>query len=144
MAFSTQRLLVMIIAINLIISLSFAIYETPSYTETTAFWNQIDGTFGETVGLGDYAADRSETEAGAVAPEGSQEISGFGSAIRMGTTVMGLLVRGLVALPFTTTVEFSDPIMRIAGFGLITLWSLMYMLIALEVFMLFVSGGKKT
>lgn len=128
MGVSTQRLLMVVIAINLVLSLSYAIYETP---------RTIDyGLFGETIDLGGNTATSVEGEGSSVAPESLQEEGSFTNALRMGSIIFTLFVRGMIALPFNTA-GLGSGLEKMIVFGLLLFKSLMYMLLVIEIYMLF-------
>lgn len=119
----------MVITINLVLSLAFAISGAP---------RTIDyGLFGETIDLGDNVANSLDGERTSVNPENLQEEGSFGGVLRMGWNVMKIFARGLVALPFTAGMFSGDPISKAGGVVLLFFWALMYMLLAIEAYKFF-------
>lgn len=133
MGISTQRLLIIVIAINLIMSLSYAIYEAPRVIDY--------GVFSESIDLGETSATNIESETSRIAPENLQEEGSYTNALRVGSIIFGLFIRGMVALPFSTD-GLGTGLEVIVITALIIFKSLMYMLIILELYMLY--KNKKT
>lgn len=128
MGVSTQRLLIMVIAINLVLSLSYAIYEAP---------RTIDyGLFGETIDLGDTSALQVEDETSNVFPDNLQVEGSYTNALRMGAVIFKLFIKGMVALPFTKR-GLGEGLGTIVVYGLLIFKALMYMLIIIELYMLY-------
>jgi len=128
MGVSTQRLLILVIGINLILSLSFAIYEAPRAVNY--------GIFGETIDLGENSASITEGESASVSPANLQEEGSFGSSLRMGRTIFNLFVRGLVSLPFDST-TYTDPLTKIFAIMLILFRVAFGVLLILELYLLY-------
>lgn len=128
MGVSTQRLLIMVIAINLVLSLSYAVYEAP---------REIDyGLFGETIDLGETSGLSVEGETASVAPDNLQEEGSFMNALRVGSIIFGLFIRGMVALPVNPA-GLGSGLERLITYALLIFKSLMYMLIIIELYMLY-------
>lgn len=145
MAINTQRLMIIIITINIVISLMFAMYQAPNAIgfSSDSWRADIQSVLGDTIELGENTAVSTSAESSERVTEGSQEEGTWGDGIRMGATVVKLFVRGLVALPWTDDAFGEDPVMNIAGNMLRLWWTLMYFLIALEIFLI-IKNRKST
>lgn len=129
MGVSTQRLLMIIIGINLILSLAFSISGDPR--------NLDYGVFGENIDLGDNLANNLDNERASVNPQNLQEEGSFGGVLSMGWAVMKIFARGLVPLPLFTDAFSGTPLMRLVSIILLLLWALMYMLLVIEAYKFF-------
>lgn len=123
MATNTTRLLVMIIAINIVITLAVMTYDS-SFDSS-----QID-TF---LDLGDRYADDLSGEGSQVVPDRLEEEGSFGNAIRMGLKIFELFVKGLSPFPVSPN-AMTDPIGIILAYGLGLFRVFMYMIIGLAVY----------
>lgn len=128
MATSTQRLLMIVIAINLLMSVAFAVYEAPRTVDYTLF--------GETIDLGETTAGSLESEGQGGSPEHLQEEGSIGNVIRMGGLLINLFFRGLVGIPMNTA-GLGQGIESLAFLSLLLFKSLMYMLLTYEAYAFF-------
>ena len=126
MGMSTQRLLVIVLAINLLFSFAFAINQAP-----TTFDSEV---FGELVEIGEDSGTRFETEGGNTVSTNLQEEGSFGRALLMGATIFGLLIKGMVWVPFEE--GLGGGLTGIAITALILFRVFMIVLIGMEVYML--------
>jgi hypothetical protein len=126
MASSTQRLLLLVLVINLMFSMSIAIYEAPRVADY--------GVFTEITEVGLDTSDRVENESAITAPSSLNEESTFGSAIRMGLTVLKILLRGLN--PFPTSLDATeDPLTDLVGYTFMIFRLLFIVLLAIEIYL---------
>lgn len=132
MGISTQRLLVMIVAINLIISISYAIYETPRIVDY--------GVYGETISLGETSASQVESETSNVFPDNLQVEGSYTNALRMGSVIFKIFIRGLAPFPFMTQGLASGQLQTLVtmlAWALQIFQSITYMIIIVEIYMIF-------
>jgi len=138
---NTQRLLMIVLAINLMLSMSLAIYQAPT---TINLHGQEDYSyvFGETINLGNYTAQRTENEGSSVTPENLQEEGTWGSSLGMGTTITTLFFRGLIENPYNEE-DQTDPITKLFVIILKLFRRLFGILLAIEIFFI-IKNRKNT
>lgn len=124
---STQRLLIMLISINLIISMAIGITINPrnfSDSDVTDYSNRLDYNALNLIG------EEESTSAESLNEEGT-----FGSAGSMGKNVFSLFIKGLDPLPFKN-IAHEDDVIKIIIILLTLFRALIGIIIILEVIML--------
>ena len=127
MGLSTQRLMILVLAINLMISVAYGIYENPTLFDESAVSGMVD--------VGNRLSTDISGESTSIQPENLQVEGSFGNAIRMGTTLFKLFIRGMNPFPFNED-TYTDPLDIIIAWGLMIFRVFIYVLISIELYMI--------
>jgi hypothetical protein len=133
MGISTYRILGIIIAINLIMSIGIGIYENPTGIDLSIVDTSISIT-------DQYASDIDDLDVN-IRPDSIQEEGTVGSQTSMSLTILKLLARGMNPLPLGRE-TFDDPFDTILALGLGIIRGIMIIIIGVLIFDKF--KNKKT
>lgn len=127
---STQRLILIILFMNIAIGIAGSIYQNPTFYEEDYFYE--DNTLYENYGTNFKDSD---THSGIVNREQQYEVS-IGNSIEWGEITLNILWNGLNPFSFTAN-DFNSDIEKVFANVLILFRSLMYIIIIIEVYMFF-------
>lgn len=134
MSKGTTGMIVLLIFINLITSVSYAIYENPTtfQSETVTDTISIGADYGN-----NFSADNNQ--------QGQQQgllVEGtVGNAIRMGISIVSLFTIGIH--PFSTPTTNANVLDKLFMFAMMLFRAVMWILIGIEAYIFFKNRGQK-
>ena len=123
---SSTRIMILVVIINLMFSMAFEINKNSTEMDYDVFGNTMDS--------GDNLADKFLEQGNETIPQDLQSEGTFGNVFNMGKALINIFLGGLLPLPLRANMFSQDDITKIGAYGLMVLWALMYVLIAMEIY----------